>query len=57
MLGPNLFKGPVRMPGLPADFPPAMDFAVAQGWVEKLDPDQYRLTDTGFAVTQSDAKG
>jgi hypothetical protein len=53
MLGPHLFKGPIPMPGVLADFPPAMDFAALQGWVEKLGPDQYRLTDAGFAATQS----
>ena len=55
LISPSLFKGPVRMPILMAEgaIPSAMDYAAAQGWVEKSGPDQYRLTDAGFAVAQS----
>ena len=53
ILGPDLFKGPIHMPSLLADFPRAMDYAAEQDWIKKLGPDQYRLTEAGFAVAQS----
>ena len=52
ILGPDLFKGPIHMPSLLADFPRAMGYAAEQGWIKKF-PDQYRLTEAGFAVAQS----
>lgn len=52
MLGPNRFKGPVRLPGLMADIPAALDYAAGQGWLERLPDSQYRLTSVGFAAAQ-----
>jgi hypothetical protein len=49
VLGPDLFKGKVSMPKI-SEFPSAIDYAVQQGWIEKLEPDQYRLTDAGYAM-------
>ena len=43
--------GPLRFP-VSAHFPAAMDYAAAKGWVEKSDPDQYRLTEAGLAAAQ-----
>jgi hypothetical protein len=55
LISPSLFKGPVHISVLMADgaIPDAMDYAAGQGWVEKLGPDQYRLTNAGFVAAQS----
>jgi hypothetical protein len=52
ILGPHFWPGTVRMPGLLADFTIGLGYAVQQGWIEKSG-NQYRLTEAGFAATQS----
>jgi hypothetical protein len=49
MLRPDMLKSADPVPKI-ADFELAMNFVVEQGWVEKLGPDQFRLTDAGYAV-------
>jgi hypothetical protein len=39
-----------KLLGKIGDFKPPMDYAVEQGWFEKLPGDKYRLTDSGFAA-------
>jgi hypothetical protein len=53
ILGPHLFRGPVHLPGVMADFPAAMDYAAQERWVEKLAGDQYCLTSAGHIAAQS----
>lgn len=43
--------GPLHFPAR-AQSPASMDYAAEQGWVEKLDSGQYRLTNSGFAAAQ-----
>lgn len=43
------------MPGQFADWAAGLDYAVRQGWLEKSDGDQYRLTERGFARMSADS--
>jgi hypothetical protein len=47
ILGPRYWPDQVTMPGKVADFSAGLDYAVRQGWIEKLPGDQYRLTGAG----------
>lgn len=44
--------GPIRFP-VQEHFSAAMDYAAEQGWVEKSDAGQYRLTKAGYAAAQT----
>jgi hypothetical protein len=43
--------GPIRFP-VQEHFSAAMDHAAEQGWVDKSDAGQYRLTEAGFAMVK-----
>ena len=47
---PHLLGKIVDLLGKKVDIKPGMDYAVEQGWFEKLPGDKYRLTDAGFAA-------
>jgi hypothetical protein len=50
-IDPKAFQGKIHFPtGQIADIPAAMDHAAERGWLEKIDRDEYRLTDAGFAT-------
>jgi hypothetical protein len=46
----NLLGKIAGLLGKKVDIKPGMDYAVEQGWFEKLPGDKYRLTDAGFAA-------
>jgi hypothetical protein len=46
----NNLPGTPHLLGKRVDIKPGMDYAVEQGWFEKLPGDKYRLTDAGFAA-------
>jgi hypothetical protein len=47
---PHLLGKIIALLGKRVDVKPGMDYAVEQGWFEKLPGDKYRLTDAGFAA-------
>jgi hypothetical protein len=49
IIGPA-FLGTVHLPGLMADSEAGLNYAVEQGWIEKLPSNQIRLTDAGLVA-------
>lgn len=50
-IDPNTLQDKIHFPaGQIADIPAALDHAAELGWLRKIDRDEYRLTDAGFAA-------